>query len=68
MCKEAWLLMRGRDETYHRLVNTTPKPRATKNKSDESPGLSLPPPPPPSPPLSPPPGLSVGAGFDMAML
>lgn len=30
---QPWELNRG--ETYHRLVNTTPKPNATKNRSGE---------------------------------
>lgn len=33
--------------TYQRLVNTTPKPKATKKSSGELVGPELPPPPPP---------------------
>ena len=43
------------DDTYHRFVNTTPKPRATKKSSGELVG-----PPPPPPPLED----GVGAGAD----
>lgn len=34
------------EKTYHRLVKTTPKPRATKNRRGELVGPELPPPPP----------------------
>ena len=50
--REALVIVRSRSprsETaaYHKFVKTTPKPRATKNKSGE---LVGPPPPPPPPP------------------
>lgn len=41
--------------TYHKFVNTTPKPNATKNSSGELVG-------PPPPPFEPPPPLDDGVG------
>ena len=51
-------VVEGTNPTHHRFVNTTPKPKATKNSSGE---LVGPPPPPPPPP----PEFEVGDGVGM---